>query len=331
MTWFFFIFLSDFLLLCVLFSTADALSNYDTTVLAHSPVAYWPLSPTDPYDYSGHNLTGVFTNSPSATSLPNNDTASAFNGINQYFTINDNDYLEIVRTGILSVEAWFRPDILQFDYQEGSGYVWWMGKGAANQQSWAARMYSYNNSEGRPNRISGYAFSLVGGLGAGSYFQDIVTVGQWIMYTLTINIDNSSSTYPTGYTKIFKNGIERDQDSLLGYSVIPQNGTAPMRIGTRQLQSFFKGAIGKVAVYGYELSSRQLQSHYNCMTTNTHCTTAAPLLDTTAILSTKGFENPTSMIPTISATPAVYATSATLTIFTSWIWVISTLSVVILN
>ncbi|CAF2980520.1 unnamed protein product [Rotaria sp. Silwood2] len=147
--------------------------------------------------------------------MPNNDTASVFNGVNQYFTIDDNDDLEIVRTGILTIEAWFRPDTLQFDYEEGSGYVWWMGKGATNAQSWAARMYSYNNTEGRFNRISGYAFNLSGGLGAGSYFQDNVTIGQWIFYILTINTVNVSTTYPTGYTKISKNAIERDQDSLL--------------------------------------------------------------------------------------------------------------------
>ncbi|CAF3776538.1 unnamed protein product [Rotaria sp. Silwood1] len=243
--------------------------------------------------------------------MPNNDTASVFNGINQYFTIGDNDYLEIVRTGILTIEAWFRPDTLQFDYEEGSGYVWWMGKGNIQQQSWAARMYSYNNTEGRLNRISGYAFNLSGGLGAGSYFQDNVIVGQWILYTLTINTVNVSSTYPTGYTKIFKNGVERDQDPLLGYGIIPQNGTAPMRVGTRQLQSFFKGAIGKVAVFDYELNSNQIQIHFNCMVTSTNCTDVQFLLNTTNV--TSGFEKQRSEI------------------FGLWFWIIGTLSIRIFN
>ena len=122
------------------------------------------------------------------------------------------------------------------------------------------------------NRISGYAFNLAGGLGAGSYFQDNVTVGQWIFYTLTINTVNVSSTYPTGYTKIFKNGILRDQDSLAGYNIVPMNGTRPMRIGSRQLESFFKGAIGKVAVFDYELNSNQIQIHFNCMVKGSNCT-----------------------------------------------------------
>ena len=239
-TWFLSISLFKLLLICFLIGATATLSSYDQTVLQQTPVAYWPLSPSNPSDYSGHSLSGIFTNSPSATIMPNNDTATVFNGMNQYFTIADNDYLEIVRTGILTIQAWFRPDTLQFNHSEGSGYVWWMGKGALNQQSWAARMYNYINNETRPNRISGYAFNITGDLGAGSYFQDNVTIGQWIFYALTINTINVSSTYPTGYVKIFKNGIQRDIDSLLGYGVIPRNGTAPMRIGTRQMQSFFR-------------------------------------------------------------------------------------------
>ena len=272
-------------IICFIFDVVNGLSTYDQTVLTHLPVAYWPLDPNIPSDYSGHNLTGVFSNSPSSTFVPNNDIVSVFNGVNQYFTISDNDYLEIVRTGILTIEAWFRPDILQFVYEEGSGYVWWMGKGDNNQQSWAARMYSYNNTEGRPNRISGYAFNLAGGLGAGSYFQDNVTIGQWIFYALTINTVNVSSAYQTGYTKIFKNGIERDQDALINYTVVPQNGNAPMRIGTRQLQSFFQGAIGKVAVFDYELTSIQLQTHYNCMIMNTNCTNVVLPLNAARLIS----------------------------------------------
>lgn len=263
--------LLNFVFVCFLFDATATLSAYDITVLQQSPVAYWSLDPNDANDYSGHNLNGIFTNNPSAATMPNNDTASLFNGLNQYFTIADNDYLEIVRTGILTIQAWFRPDALQFNRSEGSGYVWWMGKGDLNQQSWAARMYNYNNTEGRPNRISGYAFNLTGGLGAGSYFQDIVTVGTWIFYSLTINTVHVNSTYPTGYIKIFKNGIERDLDSLIGYGVIPQNSTAPMRVGTRQMQSFFQGAIGKVAVFDYELNSSQIQRSYNCMIMNTNC------------------------------------------------------------
>ena len=139
-----------------------------------------------------------------------------------------------------------------------------MGKGTANNHSWVARMYNANDVD-RPQRISGYSFNLSGGLGAGSYFQDSTPVGTWIHYVLVINTVDTSIAYPTGYTKIYKNGVLRDTDSLQGYSIVPGNGNAPMRVATRDLGSFFKGAIGKVAIYDYELSASQLLVHNNTM------------------------------------------------------------------
>ncbi|WNQ09230.1 discoidin domain-containing protein [Paenibacillus aurantius] len=245
--------------------TTLAATPYDNAVLADHPVGYWPIAPGATTDLTGHGLNGSFTGTPSSTIMPNGDTAPVFNGINQYFTIPDHPYLEVTRTGVLTIEAWIRPDVLQFAHSEGSGYVHWMGKGEAGQHSWVARMYNYTNSENRPNRISGYSFNLTGGLGAGSYFQDPVTVGEWIHYALVINTVNTSSSYTTGYTKIYKNGVLRDQDRLSDYNIIPGDGTAPMRIGTRDLASFFQGAIGKVAVYDYEVTPTQLAAHGNVM------------------------------------------------------------------
>lgn len=247
-------------------TTSLTISTYDTAVLADQPKGYWPLTPGDALDYSGNGHTGIFTGSPANATMPNGDIASAFNGSTQYFTIADHNDLELTTTGIITIEAWMRPDTLEFSNQQSSGYVHWMGKGTPGQHSWAARMYSYTNTENRPNRISGYAFNLAGGLGAGSYFQDPVTAGEWIHYTLVINTVDTSTAYPTGYTKIYKNGVLRDQDSLADYSIVPGNGTAPIRIATRDMASFFEGAIGKVAIYDYELTAAQLLDHYDAMT-----------------------------------------------------------------
>lgn len=244
---------------------AMAAPKYDSAIMADRPVGYWPLAPGVTTDQSGNGLNGSFTGTPAGTKLPNGEQAPVFNGVDQYFTIPDDDYLEVTRTGILTVEAWMRPDVLQFTKYESSGYVHWMGKGVPGQHSWTARIYNLTNQENRPNRISGYSFNLTGGLGAGSYFQDPVTAGEWIHYTLVINTVNTSTAYPTGYTKLYKNGVLRDQDRLSDYNIIPGNGTAPMRIGTRDLASFFEGAIGKVAVYDYELSAAQLSAHYHAM------------------------------------------------------------------
>jgi hypothetical protein len=178
----------------------------------------------------------------------------------------DADDLSVTGTGVLTLEAWLRPDVLRFRDEDGSGYVHWAGKGTSGQHEYAARMYSRVNSENLPNRISGYAFNAGGGLGVGSYFQDPVTAGQWIHYTFVINTVATSSRYRTGYTKLYKNGVLRDQNSLAALSIVPSNRTAPLRIGTRDLNSFFEEAIGKVAVYGRQLSTSEVAAHHRAMT-----------------------------------------------------------------
>jgi hypothetical protein len=50
------------------------------------------------------------------------------------------------------------------------------------------------------------------------------------------------------------NGVLRDADRLSGYRIVPRNGTAPFRIGTYGFESYFKGAIAKVAIYNKDAS-----------------------------------------------------------------------------
>ena len=106
-----------------------------------------------------------------------------------------------------------------------------------------------------------YAFNSAGGLGAGSYFQDPVRTGRWIHVVLVINSRNRSAQYPMGYTRIYKNGVLRDTDSLADYDIVPKSGTAPLRIGTGYLGSFFQGAIGDVAFYDRELAPVRVKAH----------------------------------------------------------------------
>jgi hypothetical protein len=157
-----------------------------------------------------------------------------------------------------------------------SGYVHWAGKRENGQCEYVARMYGTNPTGYdtlRVNRISGYAYNLPGGEGAGSYYQAAPTwrvqAGEWIHCTIIINTVNTSVGYTTGYTKIYvhrknSNGTIvtfTDKDALTGYSIIPQAGTAAFRIGTEDLSSFFHGSIGKVAIYNYELSAARSLQH----------------------------------------------------------------------
>ena len=249
--------------------SADA---YDRQVLSLGPVLYLtmahPLAGTEE-DLSGHGHDGVYfprDRLPARKWLPNGDEAAEFDGHGQYLQVQSADALSVTRTGGLTVQAWIRPMTLQFPEAQGSGYVYVLGKGTPGRQEYAIRMYSYHNSEqpARPNRVSGYVFNPRGGKGSGAYFQDELTVRQWMMVTLVID-SRSSPAWPHGYVALYKNGRERDQVSLSQYDVLPQAGGAPFRVATRDLDSYFDGAIAKVAVFDYVLSAADILGTYNAM------------------------------------------------------------------
>jgi len=264
-------------LLVLLFLWGSVSDPYDRLVTGDHPVFYW--NDASGSDVMASHRNGVLTNGPGSAAMPDGDAGIDFNGVDQYMEVPSDPRLSVPATGVLTIEAWLRPDALDFEKTEGSGYVYWMGKGAPGQHEYAARLYGQHptgHDAGRINRISGYAFSLSGGLGAGSYFQapadDPVRVGEWIHYVLIINTTDAarSAKYPTGYTKLYvtrKNAgsgqivTKTDQDALAPYRVVPAAGTAPFRVGTRDLGSFFKGAIGKIAIYNYELGAEQVESH----------------------------------------------------------------------
>jgi hypothetical protein len=179
--------------------------------------------------------------------------APVFDGESGYVEIPDDDVFSEPTSGELTVEAWMRPDSLDMPNRESSGYVHWMGKGVSGEHEWVSRMYQQGNDEDRENRISFYSFNLSGGLGAGSYFQDDVVVGEWIHYT---------GTFDDERTYIYKNGEERDSDLLSGYDITPENGSAPVRIATRDRNSYFQGAIARVAIYSTRLSESRIAAHY---------------------------------------------------------------------
>jgi hypothetical protein len=198
-------------------------------------------------------MSGAAATGGAAGSSTGGLVAPVFDGETGYVEIPDADIFSEPTTGELSVEAWIRPDSLDMPNRESSGYVHWMGKGVSGEHEWVSRMYQEGNSEDRANRISFYSFNLSGGLGAGSYFQDDVTVGEWIHYV---------GTFDDTRTTIYKNGVERDSDLLSGYDITPENGSAPVRIGTRDRNSYFQGAIARVAFYDTRLSEAQAAAHF---------------------------------------------------------------------
>lgn len=173
-----------------------------------------------------------------------------FDGEDDYVEVADSTGLGVGPAG-LTVSAWMRPDALVFPREEGQGgrgYVHWLGKGEAGRQEWTFRMYGADNTEGRENRISFYLFNPTGGLGVGSYFQDPIQAGDWVHVVGSADGER---------TRIYRDGAPRDSDVYVD-SIAPAGGTAPLRIGTRDFRSFFRGAVGEVRVWNRALTSVEI-------------------------------------------------------------------------
>ena len=211
-------------------------------------------------DLSGKGNNGTYMGgTPQLATMPNGDKAAQFNGSSQYLTVKAVPALSVPASGVLVIESWIKPSTLQFPNTENEDFVYFLGKGnPTTGYEYANRMYSLNNSAGRPNRISVYQWNPSGGLGSGSYFQDTVSTSQWIMVTDVINMRTMTIS-------IYKNGVRRGTVPLSQYNVIPKTTTSPFNVGTRNFNSWFQGAVGKVAVFNYLLSDAQIAAHYAAM------------------------------------------------------------------
>jgi hypothetical protein len=176
-----------------------------------------------------------------------------FDGVQTYIEVPSSAEFSIAPSGGLTISAWIRPETLSFTNTEGSGYVHWLGKGEKEHHEWTFRMYSQDNTEGRGNRISFYVFNPGGGLGTGSYFQDELQPGQWIH---VVGAADGERTY------IYRDGAKRDSDVYAG-KVSPQVGGAPLRIGTRDLNSFFAGEIRAIRIWNRLLTDAEITDLYN--------------------------------------------------------------------
>lgn len=157
----------------------------------------------------------------------------------------------------LTVAAWMRPDALTFPKTEGSDpaeqYVHWLGKGKLSLSAeWTFRMYSQPGP--RANRISFYVFEPGVRRGCGSYFQDPLVAGEWIHVAGVVDASAQQ-------TSIYKNGVFRHADS---YATLTLGaGTEPLRIGTRDLASFFQGAIGRLQIWSRPLSAPEISGLFS--------------------------------------------------------------------
>jgi hypothetical protein len=260
-------------------------SIYDSVVLKDKPVMYLTMaSPASgsELDQTGRGNNGTYLGgTPAASSMPNGDKVAVFNGSGEYLTVPSNAALSIPTTKQLTWEAWIRPDVLDFPFTTGSvdKFVAWMGKcqkDVPKTCEWGARMY--NKSTDRPNRLSAYVFNLTQGLGSGADWQpspNVARAAQWLHvvgeYQTLITPTRCSSAYP-GSIDIWVNGVKwdftthGDTGCMSQYQITPTASTSPLNVATMDRKGWFKGAIGKVAVYNKLLSDNQINAHYFAMT-----------------------------------------------------------------
>ena len=212
-------------------------------------------------------LLGLAPTAAAQPGVPSPTSFVEFDGTSAYLEVPDSPDFSVATTGALTISAWLRPDALTMASTEGSGYVYWLGKGTRGQYEWALRMYSQDNTENpnRANRISFYVFNPRGGLGIGSYFQDPITPGEWI-HVVAI-ADN-------GKTSIYKNGVFRRCDwytapadnSCQHYAqdlwITPQPGPQPVRMGTRDFNSYFQGGLAEVRIWNRPLGADEVTQLY---------------------------------------------------------------------
>ncbi|OGV53449.1 MAG: hypothetical protein A2X45_24250 [Lentisphaerae bacterium GWF2_50_93] len=216
------------------------------------------LFDSDARDSGPFQISGTVHNAQLTTDrFGRQSQAYQFDGSNAYIEIPDNNAFSVSTTRQLSISVWMRPDALDFNLSENN-YVHWMGKGSVRgSHEWTFRMYNKSDAS-RSNRTSFYLYNLPGGLGAGSYAQDQVSAGQWIHFVCVADLSTDSIT-------LYKNGVKRDSDAIYNsqYHITPQNGSSPVRIGTRDFKSYFQGAIDDIRVYNRAMSAEEVLALYN--------------------------------------------------------------------
>jgi hypothetical protein len=197
-----------------------------------------------------------------------------FDGVDNNVEIGSRPLLSIATTGALTVSVWMMPRVLTFTHAV-KGYVHWLGKGTgsgnAGQQEWTFRMYDLANDANRRNRISFYVFNREGHLGIGSYHEDPhdpVVAGQWMHFTAVAG---------NGAITLYKNGIDtghcfqyqgdgpcRHQLDAAGDRIVidPAAGTASLRIGTQDGQSYFQGGIAALRIWSRPLTVAEVGDLY---------------------------------------------------------------------
>lgn len=249
-------------------------SDYERAVLGSEPLAYWRLGEAKGprvIDKANNGHDGILYGTPSLQQLGaimgDPDTAVKLDGKKSFIEIPSHpDFSQCTSRQGLTIEVWFRPDLLEFDGETHDPYIHWLAKGCPQHQEWALRFYSAS-SEYRSNRISAYISNPTGGEGVGAFFQDKLIAGEWIHIVACFDPGNADT--PWAGVSIYRDGNRRlgppHKTTLYNNSplrIMPERGSAPLRLGTRDLKHFLVGALDEVAIYPRLLTENEIRNHY---------------------------------------------------------------------
>lgn len=176
---------------------------------------------------------------PNPSQLFTTSDWTTFDG-SEYLEVPDNDDFSVTTTGELTISLWLSPSTLNFD-SSTDGYINFMGKGDIGQYEWSFVFYSRDSQ--RPQRISFYLDNLQGGAGSGSYTQEPIKENEWVYITAKVD---SQQTYIYRNGKFVRADFYKGPDAFA--EIYPENGTEPIRIGTRNMKNWFEGRIREVRI-----------------------------------------------------------------------------------
>jgi hypothetical protein len=244
-------------------------SPYSNYVLSLGPVGYWRLGETSAptaFDWAGRRNNGAYHGSPAF-----GQSGAIRNDANTAVGLDGRSYVEIasrsdysVGASGLTVQAWLRPDLLNFPCALRAEYIHWLGKGDAGAFEWGFRFYKKNS--GRPNRISAYIWNAEGREGAGAYFEEPFTPGKWIAVVAVYQPPGNNAGVAIYRNGALKNGPPKPPTLYRSYGVTPRPGRAPVRLGCRDLASFLRGGLDEVAIYPRCLSAAEILKNYRLAT-----------------------------------------------------------------
>jgi hypothetical protein len=251
------------------------LASYKQAVMASRPVAYWrldePKGSLTAIDATGNKHNGTYHNKPHlgepGALAVDKDTAIRLDGpkSKSYVEVPPDKVFGVATSGKgLTIEAWMRPDMLDFrgeNQEPKNSYIHWLGRGEQGQYEWGFRFY--NSLAERRNRISAYIWNPEGGEGAGAYFQDELRIHEWIYIVATFDDPKVANAR----VQIYKNGAPSKHSSSPGtlyetYGIKPTGGKAPVRLGSRDLRGFLTGGLDEVAIYPRVLTPDEIRRHW---------------------------------------------------------------------